>query len=369
MRQFLDGPREDDLPGSGPLSFQVPAAGRILSPPRKVRRRELPMLESLGIAPDVERVYRTLVGSPRATPAGLGDALGLPVRQVERALATLVEAGLALGPDDGSYAGAPPAVALGALITEHRQGLRLAEQALATLAEEHRTAVAGQSISDLIEVVTGVDAIRHRFQQVQQAAEEELRMFITAPFIAVRPGENVAEPAAVERGVRIRALVENAVLAEPGATEEAILSLRRGLEVRVVDRLPMKLVLADADLALVPLEVAPGGEPGAVLLQPSGLLSALVALFETVWQRGYPLELPSLESGDLPTAGAEADGPTAEDRRILVLMLAGLTDHAVASQLGLSLRSVQRRLRHLQDLAGVHSRMQLGWYAARHDWA
>ena len=56
------------------------------------------------------------------------------------------------------------------------------------------------------------------------------------------------------------------------------------------------------------------------------------------------------------------------DRQILSLLLAGLTDQAVASQLDLSLRTVQRRLRHLQDLAGVQSRMQLGWYAARHDW-
>ena len=50
------------------------------------------------------------------------------------------------------------------------------------------------------------------------------------------------------------------------------------------------------------------------------------------------------------------------------LLLAGLSDQAVATQLGLSLRTVQRRLRHLQDLAGVQTRMQLGWYAARHDW-
>ena len=260
-------------------------------------------------------------------------------------------------------------MALGALITEHHQGLRLAEQALATLAEQHRSAVAGQSISDLIEVVTGVDAIRHRFQQVQQAADHELRTFITAPFIAVRPGENAAEPAAVERGVRIRAVVERAALSEPGATAEAMESLKRGLELRVAEELPIKLVLADGDLALVPLEVGSGGEPGAVLIQRSGLLSALAALFEAVWQQGYPLDLPSLESGEVPTSGDRSDGPTAEDRQILALMLAGLTDHAVASQLGLSLRSVQRRLRHLQDLAGVHSRMQLGWYAARHDWA
>jgi hypothetical protein len=39
----------------------------------------------------------------------------------------------------------------------------------------------------------------------------------------------------------------------------------------VVGALPMKLVLADDDLGLVPLAAEPGGEPGAVLLHRSGL--------------------------------------------------------------------------------------------------
>ncbi|MEZ0578823.1 TrmB family transcriptional regulator [Nocardioides sp. MH1] len=327
------------------------------------------MLESLGIAPEVEVVYRAVIGAPGSTADGLADALAVPGAEVEAALDALVEVGLVLPDDDGTFHGAPPAVALGALITEQHQGLRLAEQALASLAEQHRSAVAGRGISDLIEVVTGLDAIRHRFQQVQHAAGEELRMFVTSPYIAVRPGENSAEPAALERGVGIRLVIEQAVLAEPEGTAEAILSLRRGVRIRVVDRLPMKLVLADTDLALVPLEVAPGGEPGAVLLQRSGLLSALDALFEALWTRGYPLELAALEEGEMSPSDIETDGPSELDRRILGLLLAGLTDQVVAHQLGISLRSLQRRLRRLQDLAGVDSRMQLGWYAARHDWA
>jgi DNA-binding CsgD family transcriptional regulator len=326
------------------------------------------MLESLGIAPDVEVVYRAVIGSPETSVAHLAETLALPEGQVADALSALADVGLVLRSDDGTVVGAPPAVALGALITEQHQGLRIAEQALAALAEQHRSAVAGQGISDLIEVVTGLDAIRHRFQQVQHAAGEQLRMFVTSPYIAVRPGENSAEPAALDRGVGIRVVIERAVLAEPEGTAEAIQSLRRGVQIRVVDRLPMKLVLADTDLALVPLEVAPGGEPGAVLLQRSGLLSALDALFEALWQRGHPLERAALEGGPV---GEPEDGPEAVtplDRQILALLLAGLTDQAVAHQLGISLRSLQRRLRHLQDLAGVGSRMQLGWYAARNEW-
>jgi DNA-binding CsgD family transcriptional regulator/sugar-specific transcriptional regulator TrmB len=328
------------------------------------------MLESLGVDPGVELVYRALLGNPGTTPAALAEVVDQPVPVVEDALAGLVASGLAHRSDDQAYVVAPPAVGVGALITEPRDELRLAEQALASLAEEHRAATAGRTISELIEVVTGVDQIRHRFQQVQQAAVVELRTFITAPFVAVPPGANDAEPAAADRGVRIRAVLERAVLAEPSALDEAVDSLRHGLELRVVDTLPLKLMLADSDLALVPLLVDPvgaAGEPGAVLLQRSGLLAALSALFESVWRQAYPLTLANLDVV-VPADADESDGPTPLDRKILGLLLAGLTDQAVSTQLDLSLRTVQRRLRHLQDVAGVKTRMQLGWYAAQHGW-
>ena len=130
-----------------------------------------------------------------------------------------------------------PRWALGALITQRRDGLRLAEQALVSFAEEHRAAVAGLSIDSLIEVVTGVDAIRHRYAQVQQAATGQLRMFVTAPFVAVPPGENTAETAAADRGIRIRVVLERAVLEELDSIDEVVDSLQHGLEIRVVEEL------------------------------------------------------------------------------------------------------------------------------------
>ncbi|GAA1417208.1 helix-turn-helix domain-containing protein [Catellatospora coxensis] len=331
------------------------------------------MLGVLGLDPEEEFVYRALLGRPSATAMLLADLLERPETVVEQALSRLVENGLALRSGGEAFVAAPPAMALGALITERRDGLRIAEQALVTLAEEHRAAVAGRSISELIEVVSGVDAIRHRFQQVQQAARTEIRNFVTAPYIAVPPGSNAQEDAAAARGVRFRVVLERSVLAQPGIIDEVVDSLERGVELRVADQLPMKLILADGDLALVPVTAQhaaqPGGEPGAVLLHRSGLLAALEALFETVWQRAYPLELSSLGPNGIPYVELDTDGPTDLDRRILSLLLSGLTDQAVATQLDLSLRTLQRRLRHLMDLAGVETRMQLGWHAARHEWA
>lgn len=327
------------------------------------------MLGALGLSPDEESVYRTLLGRPTATAAELATLSGLPEPEVSTALSHLVACDLAIRTGLDGYAAAPPAMALGALITERRDALRTAELALATFAEEHRATVAGRSLNELIEVVTGVDAIRHRFLQVQQAARSEIRTFVAAPFVAVPPGENAAETAAVDRGVAFRAILERSMLAAPGVLAEVVDSLHSGVQVRVVETLPMKLVLADGELGLVPLTLAPGGEPGAVLLHRSGLLAALEALFETVWQRAYPLQLSSLSDGNADVAELDADGPTLLDRRIMALLVSGLTDPAVAAQLDISLRTLQRRLRHLMDLTGVDTRLQLGWHAARQGWA
>ncbi|MFG3343510.1 transcriptional regulator TrmB [Streptomyces sp. NPDC048018] len=326
------------------------------------------MLDALGLEADDERVYRAVVGRPGTTVDALSDLLALSHVHVDKALARLVDWGLATRSADARFTAAPPAVALGALIGRRRDELRTAEQALATFAEEHRTAMTGSGITDLIEVVTGVDAIRHRFLQVQQAARHQVRTFITAPFVALPPDENTAEPMALDRGVLFRAVLDREVLAEPGIVRDAVDSLRNGVQLRVADRLPMKLVLADADLGLVPLAVTPAGEPGAVLLHRSGLLDALDALFETVWRTAHPLTLSGTDDASETPVTVGPQGPTELDRKILALLLAGLTDQTAATQLGLSPRTLHRRLRHLMDLAGVRTRMQLGAHAVRNGW-
>ncbi|MFJ9060697.1 transcriptional regulator TrmB [Streptomyces sp. NPDC102409] len=326
------------------------------------------MLDVLGLEPDDERVYRALLGRPNSTAVLLSDLLDAPQADLDAALRHLVGWGLVVRSADDLFTAAPPAMALGALISRRQDGLRMAEQALVTFAEEHRAAMTGNSISDLIEVVTGVDAIRHRFLQVQQAARTQVRTFITAPFVAVPPGENSAEPMALGRGVHFRAVLDRAVLAEPGIIADAIESMRNGVRLRVADQLPMKLVLADSDLGLVPLAVTPAGEPGAVLLHRSGLLDALDALFETVWRTAHPLELSGRGEAAATPVELGAEGPTDLDRQILGLLLAGLTDPTAAAQLGLSPRTLHRRLRRLMDIAGVRTRIQLGGHAVRHGW-
>ncbi|MFI1092707.1 LuxR C-terminal-related transcriptional regulator [Streptomyces sp. NPDC020917] len=59
---------------------------------------------------------------------------------------------------------------------------------------------------------------------------------------------------------------------------------------------------------------------------------------------------------------------TTVDRQVLQPMLSGLPDRAIARQVGISPRTVQRRLRALMDTAHVSSRMHLGWHAMSNNW-
>jgi DNA-binding transcriptional ArsR family regulator len=152
------------------------------------------------------------------------------------------------------------------------------------------------------------------------------------------------------------------VLDLPDGLTELAAALGRDERVRVVDRVPTKLVVADRSLAMVPL-TSTAAEPAALVVHASGLLELLCGLFESVWREALPLRL-----GASGVPEEQPDGPDGTDLEVLSLLLAGLTDASVAKQLDLGLRTVQRRVRRLMELAGVTTRLQLGWHAYERGW-
>jgi sugar-specific transcriptional regulator TrmB/DNA-binding CsgD family transcriptional regulator len=294
----------------------------------------------------------------------LASKLGLPQETVVSALEAVAERGLAARSAAGSdrYVPAPPAVALGAIVTAYRDDLRRVDVVLAELAEEYRRASQARSIQDVIEIVAGVEAIKHRFEQLQLGAKKEVLAFLTGPTVAVSYAEDTARLRAKERGVAYRRVIDRTDLARPEMVSEITARIRVGEEIRVIAALPMKLVIADRSTALVGL--LNDGAPAALFVHSSGLLDGLVALFDSTWRTGVPL----LVGTDGLVEGAAEPGVDAADMRILGLLLAGLTDQSVAGQLDVSVRTVQRRVKHLMETAGVQTRMQLGWHAARNGW-
>ncbi len=253
-------------------------------------------------------------------------------------------------------------MALGALLTQQRHELEKAELAAALLAEEYRAGATETAVHDLVEVVIGAAAVSQRFLQLQLGASDEVCALVTGSPVAVTGMENDAEEQAADRGVRYRVVLERAVLDQPHGITELSAALGREEQVRVVDKVPTKLVIADRTLALVPL-TSHTAEPAALVVHASGLLELLSGLFESVWRDALPVSL-----GKSGVAEQQPEGPDDTDLEVLSLLLAGLTDASVAKQLDLGLRTVQRRVKHLMELTGVSTRLQLGWHAYERGW-
>ncbi|WP_063782289.1 hypothetical protein [Streptomyces vietnamensis] len=321
------------------------------------------MLGALGLDDTQEAAYRGLVRLGGTDQAGLARRLALGETAVATALRRLEEQGLAVRPRPGHWIPAPPGAALGALLTRQRRVLDDAERTAALLADAYRSEVAESAVHDLVEVVTGASAVSHRFLQLQMGAVEELCVLVTGTPVAVAPLENPVEDAAVARGVAYRVVLEREALALPGQRSELAVGLGRRQEVRLVDVVPTKLVVADRTLAMVPLS-GHGSEPEALVVHASGILDLLMGLFERVWRKALPLRLGS--GGEL--IENEPAGPDATDLRILALLLLGMTDASIAKQLRMGLRTVKRRVKGMMDLAGGTTRIQLGWYAYELGW-
>ncbi|OAH11121.1 helix-turn-helix transcriptional regulator [Streptomyces jeddahensis] len=323
------------------------------------------MLAAIGLDEMHESAYRALVSVGAAEVPDLARRLTLGEYDTERALRRLERHGLAAQSSarPGRWVAAPPAVALGALLTQQRHELEKAELAAALLAEEYRAQAAEPAVHDLVEVVIGAAAVSQRFLQLQLGASDEVCALVTGKPVAVSGVDNDAEEQAANRGVAYRVVIEREVLSLPAGLSELSAALGRDEQVRVVDQVPTKLVIADRSTAMVPL-TSRAAEPAAVVVHASGLLESLTGLFEAVWRDALPLRLR--EGGRVTEE--QPDAPDGTDLEILSLLLAGLTDASVAKQLDLGLRTVQRRVKRLMELAGVTTRLQLGWHAYERGW-
>ncbi|MEQ4207038.1 helix-turn-helix domain-containing protein [Actinopolymorpha sp. B9G3] len=324
---------------------------------------EVRMLEAAGVSTEEERVYRLLVTSFETEPGRIAKRHGLEAGETLRILESLHAKGLVSrmsGPTP-RFAPTPPDVGFGPLLLKGQESLEWARSAVAQLTEEYRSSARRRDAGQLVEVLAGAPAIRQQLRNLQLGAREELVWFCKAGHVAMTSNDNTEEFDALAAGVRYRVLYERALLEEPGMLENVAEGIRHGEVARATADLPVRLVIADRSIAICPLvPVADGpGEPTAALVRESSLLAALLALFESYWDRGSPVRLTESRPGD----------PDAEDERYLLsLLVAGVTDKAIATQLRISQRTVQRRIHDLMRRTHAQTRMQLAWQVARLGW-
>jgi hypothetical protein len=325
-------------------------------------------LAPLGIGPVEEQVYRALLRSPGSEISQLAEQLGNSQARVRRAVGTLARLGL-VSRTSGAPPGflpAAPDVGLAALILDREAQLGRIRTTAQQWMEDYRTGWQGTR-SELFEVVTGSDAVLHRFDQLQRSATEEIQVLDTPPYAGrAGPPTNDLEFDILARGVVCRAIYDrSALLRSPRAIEAILRYVKAGEQARVTSQLPLKLATFDRRLAFVPLSLDQPDVAGAIVVHPCSLLDVLLYVFDRLWEQATPLSVAAPHIPDLPDPEG---GPGPDDRRLLALLASGMPDQAISRHLGWSYRTTRRRIAALMTALGADTRFQAGLYAARRGW-
>jgi DNA-binding CsgD family transcriptional regulator/sugar-specific transcriptional regulator TrmB len=245
-------------------------------------------------------------------------------------------------------------------LLERQQRLAETKAAVSQLIADYTAVPRQAGTYDGAERLDGMDAIQSRLEKLARSAQSVCLSFM--PGGAQSPESLAAsrplDEHMLRRGTTVLTAYLSSVRNDPATLSYARWLTEHGGEVRTAPTLPLRMVLFDYEVALVPIDLG-NTKLGAVQLTVPGAIAALVALFEQVWQSALPLGDESKRADDELTS---------QERELLRLLSQGVTDEVAARELGISLRTERRMMATLMQRLGARSRFEAGMRASERKW-
>ena len=321
--------------------------------------RSQTLMTALGFAPDAAQLYSRLLplnGWPLVVVAA---TLSSSEEELKQAAAPLVEAGVIFVGETLTVLGPTAVVAhmLERAATRaqdaHDHLLKISQSVpyVAGTAARLPTAIGAEHPIDGEVIATEFSP--DVFERMVSATSGDLLWL--RPAVTVHPSEmrfiSVIE-STIKTGRRCRGVYPVAALKH--SPDVLRMRVEIGEEVRILPRVPTHLMVVGSTHAMFPDPLGPVEQP-MINVRQRAIVELITSYFEELWRRA----LPAAELEDLPSA----------DRRLLLEELArGAQDEQIARRLGVSLRTVRRRVAELLDVLGATSRFEAGVEAARRGW-
>jgi len=337
-----------------------------------------PVLAPYGVDETGERVYRHVLRVGQTSLADLASRLRLSATEARNASEHLWNLGL-VSVRDGVVFSISPRLAINRLADREVTDLLRRERHVGRL----RSAVPGYLFEEHADIETLVHPVTVDSNDLSEGAAsfESLVRETTGELLFVHPvqwldGPHWPKMQAVARGNPrrdrpVRTIFPEAALVNPEVME----LIRDGAALGEVGRLlpapPAWLAVLGADTALLP-QVA-GGRPGTrVVVRAAPVVAVFRALFEELWSRAAPLHVDD-QTGAVRTPMRDAWTSTDAaawmgQKEVLQLLATGAKDETIARRLGVSLRTVRRRVAELMDELEAPTRFAAGVEAARRGW-
>jgi HTH-type transcriptional regulator, sugar sensing transcriptional regulator len=249
----------------------------------------LELLKALGLSTYEAEVYRALLKVDKAKVQDLARVVAVPRPQIYVALGALLEKGLCreIRGKVTFYAAVAPATAFRSALRREEESLKAKAEGIRALDEEHHRLEPESVPPNFVQVLRGRQ-IRHSIDEFTAATTEEL--LISLKYVQEQTSKSVqgavkAESAMLERGIHVRCLYEQSAL-QHAEVRQALRQLTdRGEEARMIETVPMDLMIFDHRVALFSLAEERGGVTVFVFAHPS-LVESMRLSFDSLWQSG-----------------------------------------------------------------------------------
>lgn len=318
-------------------------------------------LRSLGIPQAEERIYRMLLPRNGTTAAEVSKRLHMPPRNTQRCLAALERKGLITHSPEQvrRYFAAPPDIAVEALMARRQSEARAA---ITELRESAKIADGARHAEERIVEILSREAAVQLFLQVMQSAEREILCLERLPgLVSAYDRPDDVQLQRLAKGVRFRTITDSSLLNVPGTLNRLRIATRAGEQYRIFPSLPFKLVVTDHRIGIIPLNLARPDGP-VLVVRSSSLLDALCEMFEMLWRAAVPF---SLDGAGVRRELHPAKHATGYTDALLPLLASGVNDKTIEHELGISHRTLARRIVELMKRLGATTRFQAGWFAAQ----
>jgi DNA-binding CsgD family transcriptional regulator len=328
-----------------------------------VRPEPVSVIGALGFGPRLEQLYeRILRQSGRELPWVAAAVLRTP-EELLREVAPLVEDGIVRIDDGGRVHVEKPTETLARMAGEQRDAVGVATARLAALARAlpYVTAAGARPAEGEVDDVRPLDGELSSGGQpaaligaLIAQSKGDLAWLRPDQWRIPREGDMLGIIRdLVASGRRSRAIYPLRVMTD--APDVVRNRAAAGEEIRLLPELPTRMFIIGVTHAVLPEPIGFVDEP-RMLVRQQGLVESLSLWFEELWSRAAA---PSFEE---PRQQVDL-------RRFLLEQLAaGAHDEQIARKLGISLRTVRRRVAGLMTELGADSRFQAGVEAARRGW-
>lgn len=312
------------------------------------------------------RLYSFSIGNSRWSEEDASVELNISLAEVDAAKNLLLKHHLlhAFGDDAAFFTANPPDVAVATVVETDVQRVHQLQGDIARRRGEmlalmplYRELKVASSSSEHLEILEDGDMVTRYLSEASRDVCKEVLAVQPSPISTVERARLSAakDIELLERGVQRKTLRRDR---DRDHAPTVFLSQELapyGAEHRTVATLPLRAMIFDRSAALISRPTF-DCDFAAIVVHSPDMVASLAAVFDSVWDMATPMNGDSEPAHSVSKSG----GLSAVQASILDGLAMGLTDEAIASRIGVSVRTCRRHIATIFEVLGADSRFQAG---------